>query len=71
MLQEFIIRLVEEYFLTDGSTSTAIHEWTHSSLPDAQEKVIKKYQDNFGDTVYDNKTIVPDEYLDNPQRNLC
>lgn len=24
-------------FLTDGSTSTAIHEWTHSSLPDAQE----------------------------------
>lgn len=29
-------------FLTDGSTSTAIHEWTHSSLPDAQEKVIKK-----------------------------
>lgn len=51
-------------FLTDGSTSTAIHEWTHSSLPDAQEKVIKKYQDNFGDTVYDNKTIVPDEYLD-------
>lgn len=33
-------------FLTDGSTSTAIHEWTHSSLPDAQEKVIKKYQDN-------------------------
>lgn len=54
-------------FLTDGSTSTAIHEWTHSSLPDAQEKVIKKYQDNFGDTVYDNKTIVPDEYLDNPQ----
>lgn len=36
-------------FLTDGSTSTAIHEWTHSSLPDAQEKVIKKYQDNFGD----------------------
>lgn len=53
-------------FLTDGSTSTAIHEWTHSSLPDAQEKVIKKYQDNFGDTVYDNKTIVPDEYLDNP-----
>lgn len=54
-------------FLTDGSTSTAIHEWTHSSLPDAQEKVIKKYQDNFRDTVYDNKTIVPDEYLDNPQ----
>lgn len=54
-------------FLTDGSTSTAIHEWTHSSLPDAQEKVIKKYQDNFGDTVYDNKPIVPDEYLDNPQ----
>lgn len=54
-------------FLTDGSTSTAIHEWTHSSLPDAQEKVIKKYQDNFGDTVYDNKTIAPDEYLDNPQ----
>lgn len=54
-------------FLTDGSTSTAIHEWTHSSLPDAQEKVIKKYQDNFGDTVYDNKTITPDEYLDNPQ----
>lgn len=54
-------------FLTDGSTSTAIHEWTHSSLPDPQEKVIKKYQDNFGDTVYDNKTIVPDEYLDNPQ----
>lgn len=54
-------------FLTDGSTSTAIHKWTHSSLPDAQEKVIKKYQDNFGDTVYDNKTIVPDEYLDNPQ----
>ena len=54
-------------FLTDGSTSTAIHEWTHSSLPDAQEKVIKKYQDNFGDTVYDNKTIVPDEYLNNPQ----
>lgn len=38
-------------FLTDGSTSTAIHEWTHSSLPDAQEKVIKKYQDNFGDTI--------------------
>lgn len=54
-------------FLTDGSTSTAIHEWTHSSLPDAQEKVIKKYQDNFGDTIYDNKTIAPDEYLDNPQ----
>lgn len=54
-------------FLTDGSTSTAIHEWTHSSLPDAQEKVIKKYQDNFGDTVYDNKTITPNEYLDNPQ----
>lgn len=54
-------------FLTNGSTSTAIHEWTHSSLPDAQEKVIKKYQDNFGDTVYDNKTIAPDEYLDNPQ----
>lgn len=54
-------------FLTDGSTSTAIHEWTHSSLPDAQEKVIKKYQDNFGDTVYDNKTIAPDEYLYNPQ----
>lgn len=51
-------------FLTDGSTSTAIHEWTHSSLPDAQEKVIKKYQDNFGDTIYDNKTIAPDEYLD-------
>lgn len=25
-------------FLTDGSTSTAIHEWTHSSLPDAQGK---------------------------------
>lgn len=50
-------------FLTDGSTSTAIHEWTHSSLPDAQEKVIKKYQDNFGDTVYDNKTIVPDDFL--------
>lgn len=24
-------------FLTDGSTSTAIHEWTHSSLPDAQD----------------------------------
>lgn len=54
-------------FLTNGSTSTAIHEWTHSSLPDAQEKVIKKYQDNFGDTIYDNKTIAPDEYLDNPQ----
>ena len=54
-------------FLTDGSTSTAIHEWTHSSLPDVQEKVIKKYQDNFGDTIYDNKTIAPDEYLDNPQ----
>lgn len=54
-------------FLTDGSTSTAIHEWTHGSLPDAQEKVIKKYQDNFGDTIYDNKTITPDEYLDNPQ----
>lgn len=50
-------------FLTDGSTSTVIHEWTHSSLPDAQEKVIKKYQDNFGDTVYDNKTIVPDDFL--------
>lgn len=55
-------------FLTNGSTSTAIHEWTHSSLPDAQEKVIKKYQDNFGDTIYDNKTIAPDEYLDNPQK---
>lgn len=35
-------------FLTDGSTSTAIHEWTHSSLPDAQEKVIKKYQEPSG-----------------------
>lgn len=35
-------------FLTDGSTSTAIHEWTHSSLPDAQEKVIApdEYLDN-------------------------
>lgn len=42
-------------FLTDGSTSTAIHEWTHSSLPDAQEKVIKKYQDNFGVTPHYNK----------------
>lgn len=60
-------KLGRRIFLTDGSTSTAIHEWTHSSLPDAQEKVIKKYQDNFGDTVYDNKTIAPDEYLDNPQ----
>lgn len=56
-------------FLTDGSTSTAIHEWTHSSLPDAQEKVIKKYQDNFGDTVYDNKTIVPDEPF-NPEYKI-
>lgn len=60
-------RIGRRIFLTDGSTSTAIHEWTHSSLPDAQEKVIKKYQDNFGDTIYDNKTIAPDEYLDNPQ----
>lgn len=56
-------------FLTDGSTSTAIHEWTHSSLPDAQEKVIKKYQDNFGDTVYDNKTIVPEESTVTPHYN--
>lgn len=40
---------------------------TESLVFNAQEKVIKKYQDNFGDTVYDNKTIVPDEYLDNPQ----
>lgn len=56
-------------FLTDGSTSTAIHEWTHSSLPDAQEKVIKKYQDNFGDTVYDNKTIVPEESTATPHYN--
>lgn len=54
-------------FLKDDNIDTAIHEWTHSSLPDAQEKVIKEYQDNFGDTIYDNKTIIPDEYLDNPQ----
>lgn len=54
-------------FLKDDNIDTAIHEWTHSSLPDAQEKVIKEYQDNFGDTIYDNRTIIPDEYLDNPQ----
>lgn len=40
---------------------------TESLVFNAQEKVIKKYQDNFGDTIYDNKTIAPDEYLDNPQ----
>lgn len=54
-------------FLKDDNVDTAIHEWTHSSLPDAQEKVIKEYQDIFGNTIYDNKTVIPDEYLDNPQ----
>lgn len=58
--------LSKSIFLRNDNISTAIHEWTHSSLPYAQEKVIKKYQDTFGDTIYDDKTIRPDEYLDDP-----
>lgn len=30
-------------FLTDGSTSTAIHEWTHSSLPDIKKEHLDHY----------------------------
>lgn len=54
-------------FLTDGSTSTAIHEWTHSSLPDAQfDKDGKIIQSEPFNPEY---KIVPEESTVTPHYN--
>lgn len=51
-------------YLRTDSPSVAVHEWTHSSRPDAQIKEIDKVKDTLGDSIYDQKTITPNSYLD-------
>lgn len=53
-------------YLKEDSASSAVHEWTHSSNPDAQIKEIEKIKEILGDTIYDQKSIIPDDYLDDP-----
>lgn len=54
-------------YLRTDSPSTAIHEWVHSSRPDPQIKEIDKIKDHLGDSFYDQKSVIPDEYLDDSQ----
>lgn len=51
-------------YLRTDSPSVAVHEWTHSSRPDAQIKEIDKVKDTLGDSIYDQKSVIPDNYLD-------
>lgn len=41
-----------------------LHEYVHASGPKAQVDEINKIMKILGDTIYDNNTIIPDEYLD-------
>lgn len=54
-------------YLKEDSPSSAVHEWVHSSIPDAQVKEIDKIKDILGDSLYDQKSVIPDNYLDDPQ----
>lgn len=54
-------------YLKNDSTSSAIHEWTHSSNPDAQVREINKIKNMLGDSFYDQRSVIPDRYLDDPQ----
>lgn len=54
-------------YLKEDSPSTAVHEWVHGSNPDPQVKQIKKIKNILGDSLYDQKSVVPDDYLDDPQ----
>lgn len=51
-------------YLRTDSPSVAVHEWTHSSRPDAQIKEIDKVKDTLGDSIYDQKSVIPNSYLD-------
>lgn len=51
-------------YMMEDSPSTAVHEWTHSSGPEPQIREIKKLQRILGDTMYDQGSVMPDEYLD-------
>lgn len=54
-------------YLKEDSTSSAIHEWTHSSSPDPQAKEIDKIKNLLGDAFYDQRSVIPDDYLDDSQ----
>lgn len=54
-------------YLKTDSPSSAVHEWVHSSRPDPQVKEIDKIKDILGDSLYDQKSVIPDEYLDDSQ----
>lgn len=54
-------------YLKTDSPSSAVHEWVHSSRPDPQVKEIDKIKDVLGDSLYDQKSVIPDEYLDDSQ----
>lgn len=51
-------------YLRNDSPSTAVHEWTHSSNPKPQIKEIDKIKDTLGQSIYDQKSVIPDNYLD-------
>ena len=54
-------------YLRDDSPSTAVHEWGHSSRPDPQVKEIARIKNLLGDAFYDQNSVIPDDYLDDPQ----
>lgn len=54
-------------YLRDDSPSTAVHEWVHSSRPDPQVKEIARIKNLLGDAFYDQNSVIPDDYLDDPQ----
>lgn len=55
---------IRQIYLRDDNPSTAVHEWTHSSIPKGQTKEIKKIKDIFGDNMYFDSQVQPSEYLD-------
>lgn len=54
-------------YLKEDSASSAVHEWTHSSNPDAQIREINKIKELLGDAFYDQRSVIPDNYLDDAQ----
>lgn len=54
-------------YLRDDSPSTAVHEWVHSSRPDPQVKEIARIKNLLGGAFYDQNSVIPDDYLDDPQ----
>ena len=56
--------LFQTIILKDDNTSTAVHEFTHSSKPGFQIEKIDDLKNLYGDYMYDNKATSRDKYLD-------